>query len=456
MFFLRPTSVSSTKSCPVNLVTNGCGVCHAAVVRSLMLQESENDRLHALRHASYPPKNNVNGVRFRHKRTQPRFTIGAGPDEELCVELAELIGSSIKQSCSLNTSPSVERLSNATKDLETINTPTLTTVCDGRGTNEEIEKFGCSESFAIGSPSKDDIYVGNNSPRGRIKEKDPKRRHTMDERPVRNKKPTYSIRPSTEMAVADQDCCQRVVSPRRKQSPVPVARDASLEDAESLFKDVADAHQLTLTEIHDICLMQSLTTTFPSSEETDSGNTNGTNGDLRSRQASGGNIANAPNVPSSNGTSGNATKSRHASSSANGGATNFDSGFSDTSNTAPYVSSADVTSGGGDSTTENLLADVIEFANSAERDAKINLPKPSEFGDGNPFMLFVCLTLLLQHRDNIMKKRMDFNEIAIYFDKLMKKHNIRKVLKRARLLFADYLKSSFDSSLAAEKEIISS
>lgn len=410
-----------------------------------MLHESENDRLHALRHASYPPKKNVEGVRIRRKRVQPRFTIGAGPDAELSRELSELMPTT-KQ---FSGSRSVEDLSKNLTDAETfeIRPAPISSYIHSVDSNQNC--FAKETLLSISSSTKDDLEIQPI----RTKEKESKRRYTMDERDVRSKRPSYNIRPSTELAVTDQDCPPRC-SPRRKQSPVPVARDASLEASECLSFD-DDGRQLTLTEIHDICLMQSLVTCPPSSstsmDETESNNTNGNGGDLRSRQASGGNVTNGNGTQTN---AANATKSRHASSSANGGATNFDSGFSDTSNTAPYVSSADVTSRGGDSATENLLADVIEYANSSERDVKILLPKPSEFGDGNPFMLIVCLTLLLQHRDTIMKKRMDFNEIAICFDKLMKRHNIRKVLKRARLLFADYLKSScLERSGSMDKEM---
>lgn len=68
------------------------------------------------------------------------------------------------------------------------------------------------------------------------------------------------------------------------------------------------------------------------------------------------------------------------------------------------------------------------------------LPPPAEFGGGNPFMIFLCLTLLLQHRDFVMKNRMDYNELAMHFDKMVRRHNVSRVLNQARALFADYLK----------------
>lgn len=66
------------------------------------------------------------------------------------------------------------------------------------------------------------------------------------------------------------------------------------------------------------------------------------------------------------------------------------------------------------------------------------LPPPHEFGNGNPFLMFLCLTLLLQHRDFIMRSNMDYNETAMHFDKMVRKHNVLKVLNQARRLYQDY------------------
>ncbi|KAK3102990.1 hypothetical protein FSP39_015567 [Pinctada imbricata] len=77
--------------------------------------------------------------------------------------------------------------------------------------------------------------------------------------------------------------------------------------------------------------------------------------------------------------------------------------------------------------------------NSALTDVK--LPSPSEFGAGNPFIMFLCLTLLLQHRDLILQNKLEYDEIAIMFDKLVRKHNVHKVLYQARSLYSDYLRT---------------
>lgn len=69
------------------------------------------------------------------------------------------------------------------------------------------------------------------------------------------------------------------------------------------------------------------------------------------------------------------------------------------------------------------------------------LPPPSEFGDGNPFLMFMCLTLLLQHRNFVIKSNMDYNEMAMHFDKMVRKHNVTRVLNQARRMYSEYLKS---------------
>ncbi|XP_037503554.1 TBC1 domain family member 25-like [Rhipicephalus sanguineus] len=71
--------------------------------------------------------------------------------------------------------------------------------------------------------------------------------------------------------------------------------------------------------------------------------------------------------------------------------------------------------------------------------ADIKLPRPQELGGGNPFMMFLCLAILTQHRDVIMRKGMDYNELAMHFDKLVRQHDLQSVLQRARALYAKYL-----------------
>ncbi|KAK5646294.1 hypothetical protein RI129_004758 [Pyrocoelia pectoralis] len=79
------------------------------------------------------------------------------------------------------------------------------------------------------------------------------------------------------------------------------------------------------------------------------------------------------------------------------------------------------------------------------------LPPPNEFGGGNPFLMFLCITVLLQHRGQIISKAMDYNEMAMHFDKMVRKHNVNKVLNQARQMYAGYIKQH----TMAQQKIIS-
>lgn len=83
-------------------------------------------------------------------------------------------------------------------------------------------------------------------------------------------------------------------------------------------------------------------------------------------------------------------------------------------------------------------------------DALLELPPPEEFGCGNPFLMFICLTLLLQHRDIIMQNQLEYDEMAMLFDKMVRKHDVHKVLHQARNLYTDYLQSQQRKLLESE------
>ena len=80
------------------------------------------------------------------------------------------------------------------------------------------------------------------------------------------------------------------------------------------------------------------------------------------------------------------------------------------------------------------------------------LPEPTEFGDGNPFLIFLCIACLLQHRNHIMQQQLDYQEIAMYFDKMVRKHNVEKTLFIARKLFAEYLNSDWGVTNETESQ----
>lgn len=86
---------------------------------------------------------------------------------------------------------------------------------------------------------------------------------------------------------------------------------------------------------------------------------------------------------------------------------------------------------------------------------RVSLPSPEELGSDDAFMLFLCLTLLLQHRDMIMNQDLDSNEIAMFFDSLLRKHKVNPVLETARQLFHSYLsqwhRTSMESDAATDE-----
>ncbi|XP_054932637.1 TBC1 domain family member 25-like [Dermacentor andersoni] len=91
-------------------------------------------------------------------------------------------------------------------------------------------------------------------------------------------------------------------------------------------------------------------------------------------------------------------------------------------------------------------ANASSFAKKARRRcaANMRLPRPQELGGGNPFMMFLCLAILTQHRDVIMREGMDYNELAVHFDKLVRQHDLTSVLQRARAFYSEYLRLGWD------------
>lgn len=68
----------------------------------------------------------------------------------------------------------------------------------------------------------------------------------------------------------------------------------------------------------------------------------------------------------------------------------------------------------------------------------VSLPDPYHLGDGNPFSLFLCLAILVLHRDRALQEQ-DYNSLASSFDKMVRKHEADKVLSKARQLYSRYL-----------------
>lgn len=110
--------------------------------------------------------------------------------------------------------------------------------------------------------------------------------------------------------------------------------------------------------------------------------------------------------------------------------------------TQPVVNGDDVTQEQCEEATEitSLIPESNEPSHIRSGSGGNTLPPPHEFGCGNPFLMFLCITLLLQHRDFVMRNQMDYNEMAMHFDKMVRRHNVHRVLNQARQLFAGYLK----------------
>ena len=88
-----------------------------------------------------------------------------------------------------------------------------------------------------------------------------------------------------------------------------------------------------------------------------------------------------------------------------------------------------------------------DMLNSSTSETKlIQLPGPCHLGDGNPFSLFMSLAILFLHKDHCMQQQMDYNALAMYFDKMIRKHDLNKTLTKARALYAEYL-SMFGSEV---------
>ena len=82
---------------------------------------------------------------------------------------------------------------------------------------------------------------------------------------------------------------------------------------------------------------------------------------------------------------------------------------------------------------------VILSTESSSLSKSVSLLTPDELGANDAFMLFLCLTILLQNRDKIISNNFDANDIQMYFDGLVRKNDVISVLDFARHLFHNYL-----------------
>lgn len=72
------------------------------------------------------------------------------------------------------------------------------------------------------------------------------------------------------------------------------------------------------------------------------------------------------------------------------------------------------------------------------------LPPPKEFGYGNPFLMFAALSMILQQRDMIMEKKMDFNDIVMLFSGYKSHNNVHTIVKEAKQLYEAYINDGLE------------
>lgn len=68
------------------------------------------------------------------------------------------------------------------------------------------------------------------------------------------------------------------------------------------------------------------------------------------------------------------------------------------------------------------------------------LPPPGELGLGNPFLLFLCVSLLVEYRDALLCADNEDSFLSVFFRKLGRRHNVTSVVNRASDLYAGYLR----------------
>jgi len=89
---------------------------------------------------------------------------------------------------------------------------------------------------------------------------------------------------------------------------------------------------------------------------------------------------------------------------------------------------------------ENLSLDYVKVSRAGTEILLPPLPPPSELGCGNPFLMFICLSTLLLQRNRVMATCVDYNDIAMHYDKMARQHRVEHVIHYARQLYATYLK----------------
>jgi len=126
-----------------------------------------------------------------------------------------------------------------------------------------------------------------------------------------------------------------------------------------------------------------------------------------------------------------------------------DLAFNTFSNSTSSLKSSSSTSSSSSISSLSCSSSLVILSSNTSFKSKIaqlekltTLPTPHELSDlttGNAFMLFISLTILLLHRDKIMNDNLDANDMAIYFDSHVRRHDVHLVVNIARELFQVYL-----------------
>jgi hypothetical protein len=92
-----------------------------------------------------------------------------------------------------------------------------------------------------------------------------------------------------------------------------------------------------------------------------------------------------------------------------------------------------------DESSQNVSLSYVQVSRSGAEIVPL-LPPPSELGCGNPFLMFLCLSTLLLQRNRVMATCVDYNDVAMHYDKMVRQHRVELVVQYARQLYATYLK----------------
>ncbi|VDK86068.1 unnamed protein product [Dibothriocephalus latus] len=75
------------------------------------------------------------------------------------------------------------------------------------------------------------------------------------------------------------------------------------------------------------------------------------------------------------------------------------------------------------------------------KDWVVELPPPDQLGRGNPFLLFICVSILLEYRERILAEVHEASDLFHLFQQMTRQHNQISIVNRARTLFDAYLRN---------------